>query len=158
MMRLLVVRQPYATAIALGHKPVENRAWTTRYRGLVAIQAAGAFAHPGFTNPQIRSMCHSFGVLSAPADWWPRRQIIAVVDLTDVHHAYDMAATYADRQCCGPWGEESYVDASGPTVRDVYHWVLENPRMLDEPIAHRGSLGLHGVDPALERAILERAA
>jgi hypothetical protein len=35
--RTLTVRQPWAWAIARGHKDIENRSWTTRYRGPIAI-------------------------------------------------------------------------------------------------------------------------
>ncbi|MRR49404.1 MAG: ASCH domain-containing protein [Rhodocyclaceae bacterium] len=35
----LSIRQPWAWLIANGHKDVENRDWTTRYRGLFLIHA-----------------------------------------------------------------------------------------------------------------------
>ena len=37
----LSVRQPWADLIVGGRKDVENRSWTTRHRGLLAIHAAG---------------------------------------------------------------------------------------------------------------------
>ena len=40
MMRTLSIRQPWAWLVATGIKPIENRKWTTRYRGPLAIQAA----------------------------------------------------------------------------------------------------------------------
>ncbi len=36
----LSIRQPWAWAILAGHKPVENRTWSTRYRGPLIIHAA----------------------------------------------------------------------------------------------------------------------
>ena len=39
-MLALTVRQPYASLIVLGVKPVENRSWATRHRGEIAIHAA----------------------------------------------------------------------------------------------------------------------
>ena len=38
-MMALSVRQPYAFAIVMGFKPVENRVWETPYRGSVLIHA-----------------------------------------------------------------------------------------------------------------------
>lgn len=38
-MKALSIRQPYAFAITMGFKPVENRDWPTRYRGAVLIHA-----------------------------------------------------------------------------------------------------------------------
>ena len=39
-MKALSLWQPWASAIALGHKRIEPRHWTTSYRGLIAIHAA----------------------------------------------------------------------------------------------------------------------
>lgn len=39
-MRVLTVRQPWASLIVAGHKDVENRTWATTYRGRVLIHAA----------------------------------------------------------------------------------------------------------------------
>lgn len=39
-MRVLSVKQPWATLIIHHRKNVENRGWSTRYRGLVAIHAS----------------------------------------------------------------------------------------------------------------------
>ena len=38
-MRTLSIRQPYAWLITHGHKPVENREWSTDYRGRFLIHA-----------------------------------------------------------------------------------------------------------------------
>lgn len=40
MDRALSIRQPWATMIALGYKPVENRTWATKYRGDLLIHAS----------------------------------------------------------------------------------------------------------------------
>jgi hypothetical protein len=39
-MKILSVRQPWATLIASGAKDVENRTWLTRYRGPVLVHAS----------------------------------------------------------------------------------------------------------------------
>ena len=40
MMRILTVKQPWASLLVLGFKPVENRVWSTEYRGDVGIIAS----------------------------------------------------------------------------------------------------------------------
>ena len=45
--RALSIRQPWATAIVSGIKPVENRTWKTNYRGRFYIHAAKKFDHEG---------------------------------------------------------------------------------------------------------------
>lgn len=46
-MRVLTVRQPWASLIALGVKTIETRSWSTDYRGPLAIHAAATWA-PGW--------------------------------------------------------------------------------------------------------------
>ena len=42
--RILTVRQPWASLIVLGHKDIENRTWSTRYRGPLLIHAASVIS------------------------------------------------------------------------------------------------------------------
>ena len=39
-MKVIVIRQPWAWLIVHGFKDIENRSWTTRYRGTLLIQAS----------------------------------------------------------------------------------------------------------------------
>ncbi len=39
-MKTISIRQPWAWAIVSGHKPIENRNWDTKYRGLIQIHAS----------------------------------------------------------------------------------------------------------------------
>src|SRR6266404_3132831 len=39
-MKILSVRQPWATLIVSGAKDIENRTWPTRYRGLALVHAS----------------------------------------------------------------------------------------------------------------------
>lgn len=135
-MRVLTVRQPWASAIIHGNtrvpaKDVENRTRNIAgaYRGPVAIHAAVAYDEPAFHTPT--------GVLADWFDWVgdplmdeTRGHIIGVVDLVDVTPATDM--TQAAKS---PWAEPN-----------GWHLLLANPRALAEPILHTGGLGLRKTD------------
>ena len=41
-MKVIVIRQPWAWLIVNGFKDIENRTWTTRYRGTLLIQASAS--------------------------------------------------------------------------------------------------------------------
>jgi hypothetical protein len=41
-MKILVVRQPWASLIVHGYKDIENRSWRTHYRGPLLIQSAAS--------------------------------------------------------------------------------------------------------------------
>ncbi|SES04167.1 ASCH domain-containing protein [Streptomyces qinglanensis] len=112
-MKALTIRQPWADAITHGSKRVENRTWTTNYRGQILI-------HAGATDD--RHAILPFGENTARRNYPDTRSaILAVANLTDCH-------AYAD--CCEPWGNW-----------DVYHWQLSNVRPLQQPVPCKGRLG-----------------
>lgn len=47
VMKALSIHQPWAWALANGHKPLENRNWPTQYRGELLIHATKTFDHEG---------------------------------------------------------------------------------------------------------------
>lgn len=111
-MKVLSIRQPFASLILSGAKDVECRTWPTSYRGPLLIHASQR------PNPDAPAFLSALGV-EAPA----RQQagmILGTVTLTDV--ITDSAS---------PWAEP-----------DNYHWLLANPRLWAESVPARGRLGL----------------
>jgi hypothetical protein len=114
-MKVLSVKNPWAGAILLLGKDVENRTWKTEYRGRILIHASrsqdmaafsGKFSDL-FTNPsfifKLRDGC-----------------IIGSVAL------YDCVQNAKSK-----WAEIG-----------LWHWLLREPIFFNEPISVRGSLGL----------------
>ena len=87
-MKILTVRQPWASMIASGRKTVEVRSWRTQYRGELLV-------HSG------RYAC---GDVRARA--LPRGVTLCVVELTDcvpyTHTAHGIAACVGSHAMCGP--------------------------------------------------------
>lgn len=143
-LKMISVRQPWASAIASGAKLVENRStgFPKSYRGLLAIHASKTWSHRGARDPRIRELWPEGTYVDLP-----RGAVVAVAELVDAHPA---------AACCAPWGEETYVDASGELRREVTHLVLEDVQRLVNPIPARGALGLWTPDEDLALE-LERA-
>lgn len=133
-MRVLTVRQPWADAIALFGKDVENRTWTTKYRGLLAILAGRTM--DGDAIPIVEAIAETS--LEMPLRGG---SVIALVDLVGVHHADD------HEEPCSPWAQP-----------EQFHWELANARPLARPFGLFGSLGLRVATPDVVAEILERAA
>ena len=83
-MKILSIRQPYAWLIVRGIKPIENRTWTTRYRGPVLIHASCQWARMPIEEIEL-----VFGI-SIPRDPLHRGGVIGMADLVDVVTASPM--------------------------------------------------------------------
>jgi len=118
----LVVRQPWAWAIISCAKDIENRSWTTDYRGPLIIQAGAAKTD---VNRMVKT-----GGSAVPRINFAYGSLIGVVDLIGV-------APLSEDLEKNPW-------ASGP-----YCWQLENPRCFAEPIPAKGKLKLFTLPPSL---------
>lgn len=121
-MKGLTICQPYAELIARGEKPIENRSWPTRYRGLLAIHAGKSRAwmdhddarrYPDMPFGAIVAVARLVGSpeLQRDSDWRPEWR-----HLRDHEHA------------------------NGP-----FCWILEEVRRLDHPVPFRGAQGLWDV-------------
>lgn len=112
-MKALTVKQPWASWIANGDKPLETRTWSTTYRGPLAIHAGLAFDHDAMK--------------CVPPEGVPRGVFLAVVDLVD----------------CRPMTPADASHALCPYVDGKYVFVLRNVRRLGLPsIKAKGKLGL----------------
>jgi len=119
--RVLTICQPWAWAIAAGYKRVENRSWSTGYRGPLWI-------HAGLN----RRWMHAVGELRDAGFDVPDDlvfgAVVAVCELVDVVH-YDQRNLFSDLR-------QDYF-ASGPEC-----WVLTRIRPLSEPLSCSGKQGL----------------
>jgi hypothetical protein len=135
-LRAFSVRQPWAWAIARGHKPVLNQALYTRYRGPVAIYASFRVDLGSFESRLIRETASSGWDSGDPVA--AIGGIVAVVDLAGVC----AAATSGGPCCCGDWA-----------ALGAYHWRLEDPRPLRWPVLALGQPGLWELPPGVAAGV-----
>lgn len=119
-MKTITIHQPWAWAIAQGHKTIENRGWTTNYRGRLLI-------HAGLSRKSLetgRRYLTGLGIEVPPDDDLVYGALIAIVRLTECRHVLEIAGQ--------PFAE-------GP-----YCWMLKDHRAI-EPLRMAGSQGLFDV-------------
>lgn len=123
-LKCLSIRQPWAWWIVNGHKCVENRTWSTSYRGLLLI-------HAGKTIDKSAYAWAAENGIDVPDD----EQLVrgAIIGSAWLVGCQDLASDPAVLEKHAPW-------AFGPRC-----WLLEQPRVLDEPVAYKGRLGLFDV-------------
>jgi len=128
-MKALTIQQPWAWAIAAGHKRVENRQVRTHYRGPLAI-------HAGKSEAWLDSgldFLDSHNII--PLQDLVFGAVIAVADLVDcVEFDETRGLLPADPRLQTPF-------ASGP-----FCYVLENIRPLVQPIPWKGQQGWFSVE------------
>src|SRR5262245_10433835 len=110
-LRCLSIRQPWAWQVCANLKRVENRTWSTDYRGTIAI-------HAGSSKQDLNAWLRNVDDAAVTPALFPTSVIIGVADVVDI---VDLSP-----------GLESDWSASGPVC-----WVFSNGRLLPEPIAHK---------------------
>lgn len=140
----LTISQPYASLIADGEKWVENRRWTTRYRGPIAIHAG--------SGTQYLTRSELFGYHTGC--------IVAVADLAFCVDLERLKRDVADRRLSPvlrrrgltmQWAQRilRHEHSEGP-----FCWVFREVRKLDDPIPMSGKRGLWKVQhPQLESVL-----
>lgn len=138
----LTIKRPWAGAVLLCEKDVENRTWKTDYRGTLAVHAgkgvdgravfpplsSGWFLGPGGNR------------LATPLD----EHAGAVLGLVE------LVGCVPCEECASPWMQWN---------ENGWCWMLEKPRVFVEPVPLVGRLGLFGVeDSLLERETVEPVA
>lgn len=139
-LKALTVSQPFADLIADGSKFVENRVWSTSYRGPLAIHAGNGSKYlskselQGFKRGVVVAVC----------------RIIACVSMQEIAYRRGNDRTGRPATTGPTWDEIArHEHAEGP-----WCWILADVVKLDDPVACSGSQGLF----ALQGRVLERIA
>lgn len=133
-MRALTVRQPFASAIAVGGKRVENRPARVRLRGTFAVHAG---LSPDWTAPDLAWLAAGqdpAGRGTGAEFTLPLGSVVAVAELTGCH--------WGGSRCCGEWD-----------IPSCWHWELSDVRPLAVPVACLGSRGWWTLPDEVESAV-----
>lgn len=127
-MRALSIQQPWAWLIVNGHKDIENRAWWTNVRGVIAVHAGIKYDHDG--HQWVRS--HFPDLKLPPKSHHVTGGIVGTVEITDC------VATSYSKWFFGPWG-----------------FVLKNAQPCERQQL-RGQLGFFKVPDGIVNQLIQR--
>ncbi|MFP3564750.1 ASCH domain-containing protein [Paraburkholderia sp. SIMBA_030] len=82
-MKALSIRQPWAWLIANGHKDIENRTWSTRFRGRVLIHAGKGMTNDEYDDALATAMHCGYRAYFPPRGTLERGGIVGVATITD---------------------------------------------------------------------------
>lgn len=131
-MKVLTLRQPWATLVAEGIKKYEFRSWKTKYRGKVLIHAGTGIDKEDMKKYDNMNLD------------FPSRRIVAIVEIEDCLELTDEL-------------NKKIIDenniAYGSKVRTGYAWKLNNIKKIDYDKEINGQLGLWNINLDEEKII-----
>jgi activating signal cointegrator 1 len=134
--------QPWATLVVIGAKKIETRSWRTSYQGLIAIHASKGF--PQWAKEDAHSS--SFQKALAPFGYTSPSQL-PTGSIVGVARIVECYSTDKDKWVIP--GNDSAEKAFGDYSSGRFMWMLEDARMLSQPIPCRGALSLWDVPESI---------
>ena len=122
-MKVLTIKQPWATLIMQGDKRFEFRSWKTNYRGELLIHAG-----KGIDKEAMKRLSKYI------PENLPSEKILGKVKLVD---CIEMSTEF--KEILLKENKDIYTDSS---FKENYGWKLENVEVFDKPIETKGKLGL----------------
>ncbi len=141
-LRALTVKQPFASLICWGVKPIENRSQKTNIRGKVLIHAGAQF-YKGGSEPKTLLTYHQWNNLSGNQQRKLVSQSANHIPLSAIIGEVEIIDCVQDSKCV--WAIPGY-----------WHWVLDNAVMYPEPIPCKGALSFWRPQGATVDAIFEQ--
>lgn len=123
-MKVLSIKEPWASLIMNGTKKIETRSWKTKYRGEIYIHASLSKAK--ITKPEvyelIKDMNFKCGYIICKCN------LVDCIYMTD-EYVNDMKINHYEEYICGHYKVGRYA------------WIVEDVKVI-EPIDAKGKLGL----------------
>lgn len=125
-MKVLSIKEPWATLIINGHKEYEFRSWKTNYRGKILIHASKSMEKENVIRFQDLKLNYNPGFIIGEAE---------IEDCIPVTKEFENNLINKNELVYGVTRN-----------RDGYAWKLKNIKILEKPIKAKGRLGLWDLD------------
>lgn len=125
-MKVLSIKEPWATLIINGCKQYEFRSWKTNYRGKILIHASKSMEKKNIIRFSDLKLHYNPGFIIGEAE---------IVDCIPVTREFENDLI-----------RENELVYGATRNRDGYAWKLKNVKILDNPIEAKGRLGLWEFD------------
>lgn len=125
-MKVLSIKEPWASLIINGYKDYEFRSWKTNYRGKILIHASKNVEKENIIRFKDLKLEYNLGFIIGAAE---------IVDCIPVTKEFENKLINKNELVYG-----------ATRNRTGYAWKLENIKILDNPIKAKGHLGLWNLD------------
>lgn len=150
-MRALTLWQPWAAAIALGWKPLENRTWVTPHRGTLAIAAAKRMIESADVEACLNMRMKSLPGMRTPEYRAERDRQFAELSKAMLAHGCVVAVVNLAKVLRGPELDEAQRIwwAGTPSLG----FIVDGIRRLQNPVACVGRQKLFELPEAVEKLV-----
>jgi len=148
MIRTISIREPWLHCILHLGKRIENRVWSTSYRGPVLLHRAKAMSKREHRDALVWISEHVSPEVAARV---PSYSEMRLVDRGAIVGVADLVACERNG---GLWTPD---ERGSWRMAGQWGFRLENVRAFQESVFHRGALQLFGVDDALVEAAMAGA-
>lgn len=121
-MKVLSIKEPWASLIINGYKEYEFRTWKTNYRGKILIHTSKNIEKENIKRFQKMNLKYKLGCIIGEAE---------IVDCVPLTEEFENSLVKENKLVYG-----------GAKDRGGYAWKLKNIKKLDTPIEINGHLGL----------------
>ena len=130
-MKVLSLTEPYATLIKIGVKKIETRSWKTSYRGKLYIHASSTKIPKEYkNNKELMNLVNvnelNFGNIICSCN------LVDCIEMTDKF--IEEVKKNKEEFICGVYKIGRYA------------WILEDIKVLENPIPAKGHLGIWNMD------------
>ena len=130
-MKVLSLTEPYATLIKIGVKKIETRSWKTSYRGKLYIHASSTKIPKEYkNNKELMNLVNvnelNFGNIICSCN------LVDCIEMTDKF--IEEVKKNKEEFICGVYKIGRYA------------WILEDIKVLENPISAKGHLGIWNMD------------
>lgn len=125
-MKVLTIKEPWASLIINGYKKYEFRSWKTKYRGKILIHAGKTLEKDVEPRFKDYNLDYKLGYIIGEAD---------IVDCIKVDEEFNKELLKINSIV---YGKSNH--------REDFAWKLENIKKYDKPIPIKGQLGLWNYD------------
>jgi len=123
-MKVITIKEPYATLIKEGYKEYEFRTWKTSYRGDILIHSAKSYDKNNLDRFKDKNLKYNMGKIIAKA---------TITDCIEVDEKIKKELLNKDKKV--------YKNLSKERDKPLYGFKIENIEII-EPIEVKGQLGL----------------
>lgn len=124
-MRIITLKQPWATLIIHGYKKYEFRSWKTNYRGKILIHAGKGIDKDGIERVKHLNL------------EYPTSKILGEVEIVD--------CIKLNKDINGKIIKEDPIIYGNNENREGYAWVLNNNKILNDDRVVKGRLGIWNI-------------